>query len=183
MGKTFVGGISTVPDVTLLMEHFPVVAGSVVSYADIAALIKRGVREPRFNTVTGAWTKHIFKSKALQSIRRDGVFHFLTADDALALGEKHLHRIGRASGKLRMRAGVIEPRELSSDEKRRKHLLLLREVGALLDSARHAAKEIAAPESKTANPLRSSNSEAAQKHKGAAFGHGDATIPTGKPTP
>jgi hypothetical protein len=131
-------------DVEKLMKELPTESGSSVTYEEVEAVLGIRVTENRFRTVTGAWRKKLFRDKNLQTAAEGGAFHFLTANQAFDTGVKSLHKIGKAAGRLHVRAGTINTNDLTT-ERKEKHRLLVRETQAVIEATRNAAKQIAGP--------------------------------------
>jgi hypothetical protein len=109
------------------------------------------VGSTRFQTVTNRWRRLVERDSAIRVESRDRVFHFLTPGEALERSRTDVDRIGKATGRLYRRVGVIDTAALS-DEQRQLHGLVSREAQALLDSARRSAKAIQGPK-----PVRAAN--------------------------
>lgn len=144
MSKLFFGGVPTGPEVDRLMNAISLEAGARVSYEQVEKITGVRATEHRFRTVTSAWRKRVFREKALEIKAEGGFFVILTADEALTNGITSFHKVGRALGRASVKVSVINETELSSERASTKRLLQ-KEIGAVADAARRAAKEIAAP--------------------------------------
>ena len=144
MGKLFFSGVPTKMDVDKLVETFKPEAGQRISYDDIAAVINVAPKTSRFRTVTNAWRSRVFKNNGLQMVAEGGEFIVLTPSGALSKGISDFHKVGRALGRAGTRVAVINEAELDKEAGAQKRILQ-REIGAVAEAARKAAKEIAAP--------------------------------------
>lgn len=153
MSRLFIGGKDTKPEIDAIMAAFEARPGTSVSHEDIAKAAGLDIGSNRFRTVTQRWRKMIERDNTVRVESRERVFHFLTADEAHDRLKVDLHRIGRAAGKMHVRASVIDVQHLNG-ERRETHRLFVRESAALVDSARRSAKAIQPPKPTQATNLR-----------------------------
>jgi len=151
MGRLFIGGRDTTPEIDAIRAAITPRPGESVSHEDVAQVAGIEADSTRFQTVTNRWRRLVERDSAIQVESRDRVFHFLTASEALERGKTDVHRIGKATGRLHVRVTRIDTAALS-DEQRQLHGLVSRETLALLDSARRSAKAIQGPK-----PVRAAN--------------------------
>lgn len=143
-GKLYFGGVPTRMDVDTLTAAFDPKAGQAVALHDIADAIHADPKSNRLRTVVNAWRKRMFRERNLQAMVEGGQLHFLTADGASDQNVKSFHRIGRATGRLRVRQQMVDTAQLSP-EKRDRHYLLTRATEAIAAAARDGAKTMALP--------------------------------------
>lgn len=140
----FQSGRSTEREVEALNRAFQPGPGKTVRYTDIATTIGEPAGSTRFRTVTKAWRKRLERS-GIMSVVSDGTLRFLTADEAQDRIPAALHRVGRAAGRLSKKVELIDPVDLSSDERRAQHSLERREMRHLTEEMRKSAKAILPP--------------------------------------
>lgn len=143
MNKLFSGRIPTNAEVNKLMG-LPIRAGDTISYEQVCGLTGLSATETRFRSVTNAWRKRVFREMHLEVKPEGGQFVVLTPDEALSSGIKSFHRAGRALGRVSVKVSVINETELT-EEKAATKCLLQRNIDAVADAARRAAKEVVAP--------------------------------------
>lgn len=143
MSRIFRGGVPTGPDVALLMALDPQ-PGASVSYEEIEAAIGCDHNSPRFRTVTTAWRKRLFHERLLQSVAQGGAFLFLTPEQAHDRAVFGFARLGRATGRVLVKAEAIDRRELP-EAKARQHDLLRRELHLVRETMVKATWQINPP--------------------------------------
>lgn len=144
MGKRYIGGRSTAPELDAIRAAVTARPGDSVSHEDVARAAGLEPGSVRFATVVNRWRRLVERETAVRIENRDRMFFFLTANEALDRSKIDLHRVGRATGKLHLRVASIDTAALSG-ERRELHGLMTRETAALLDSARRSAKAIQGP--------------------------------------
>lgn len=156
MGKStlFFGGVPTAREVDLLMNAVVAEPGTSVAYGELSELCGEPVGTNRFKTIVSAWRRRVFRESGMLTKAEGGVVYFLTADAAQAEEIKHVNRIGRATGRHVRHVAAIRSEDLTTDERRAKHLLMVREGAALLEAVRSSARKIAEPSPKNAAALR-----------------------------
>lgn len=131
-------------DVDRIMKEVPTEVGTAVECTKIAEIIRVAIQDSRFLSVTTAWRKHIFNTTGIRIKRDGGAFHFLAPTAALEETKRDFKKVGRAAGRATVRAKVIDPRQLS-DEQRETQRLAIRMGEELLDVAQRSMKAIAPP--------------------------------------
>lgn len=144
MSNLFIGGKDTKPEIDAIMAAIKPTPGQSVPHEDVARCAGLDPNSTRFRTVTDRWRKMIERDTAIRSESVDRTFRFLSPDEAHDRSKVDLHRIGRASGKLKARVGAINPQALT-EERKGAHFIMVREAAALLDSARRSAKAVQGP--------------------------------------
>lgn len=145
MSRPFFGGVPTGPDVEKLKEAFDIQKGQIVPYEEIAKVIGVGYGTNRFESVVKSWQSIIFRDKGIESIREGCAVCFLTADQAQNQTRARIKRIGKASGRNLVKTSVINPLELSSEQKREEHSILKRESIAIHEFVSKSFKQIVLP--------------------------------------
>ena len=153
-GRLFRGGVPTDPEVKALMA-LGAAPGDEVTYERVEQIIGAGRYDRRFDAVTSAWRRRVFREHRLRIKRSGGVFRFLTAAEGLTESAADMHRVGRAAGRCTVHVEAIDAGALD-DVGLQRHALLRRNADALLNAAREANKAIALPKpiSAAEPPLR-----------------------------
>lgn len=144
MSKLFFAGVPTKFDVDKLIKAITPEPGMRISYASVAEVIGVEPKTSRWRTVTDAWRARMFKEKNLRMTAEGGEFVVLTAAGALSKGIDDFHKVGRALGRTGTRVAVINEGDLDVEGGAQKRIVQ-REILAVADAARKAAKEIALP--------------------------------------
>jgi alkylated DNA nucleotide flippase Atl1 len=146
MSKTglFLGGVPTEPDVQRLIEAVPnLKPGDEVPYQDIASTIGEERNSSRYKTVVGRWRKQMRKLHNIDMKAIAGFgFRVLNANERVAAGVsdygKNVRGVVRSEGRIRS-----APAEAMNQQQQGVREHVLRHIGATVDAARRASKEIA----------------------------------------
>ena len=115
---TIVRGIPTAPDVEKLVGAFPSLKeGDVVTYSDIENIIEKEKGTNRFNSVTFAWRKRLFRESnlVLDSIPNEGYKVLPPSERVGFSGRKFVGGL-RTMGRAAAVAGMTERNKLSSEQ-------------------------------------------------------------------
>lgn len=151
-GKLFYNGVPTGPEVAKLMA-LNVRPGDRVEYGRVEELIGVARNRFRFETITNAWRKKLFRECHFRLKREGGAFIVLTADQAVSAVAEDLHSLGRKAGRTVVHNEAIDTGALSA-QKLAQHTLQRRYTMAVLTAAREACRGIAPPRAVVGLPLR-----------------------------
>lgn len=150
----FLAGVPTTLEVNELSENIHPEPGTSATYERITEIIGVKADTNRFRTCVRRWRSKLRREKGIQTRAGGGAVHFLTADAAVEENSERMRGAGRAVGRAVRDLGMVRQEELSTEEKRSRHRLLVREGAAILESHRAAAKRLAEPAPKAVATLR-----------------------------
>lgn len=125
--------------------------GASVDYKAVEDIIAKcgevGVKwnTPRFRTITNVWRRRLLGEKNLRSIAQGGKFDFLTVDQYQDVNRKGRLKLARGVRRHSKHVNRVDPRRLSSDERRAIQILEQRHASAFASAFNAAARQIAMP--------------------------------------
>lgn len=140
-GVMHFGGLPTEPDVHRLIERFAVpTEGTVIDYADIAAIIRTPVAAPRFRTVTNAWRHRLSKEHNVYLRARDQQFTALKPGERIDLSSAKLRTGMRSVRRAHTVASSTDQARLTVEERKQSDHVQ-RVTATMIQSARLQARE------------------------------------------
>jgi hypothetical protein len=122
-GKTYFGGIPTDIDIKKLNDNYPadaLKAGDVIFYSEIEDLLKINRNDHRFKTVTTRWRSILERETGMRIGAYAGdTFKVMSESEKLVAVENKKRSVVRQVRKNRARTTMINPKELTEDERRR----------------------------------------------------------------
>jgi hypothetical protein len=138
------------PDVERLLKEVNASPGGSATQDGIASILDLNLRKPkdrrRFETVTRRWRKELLRTRRIDTRGESRQIKFLDASQALHQGRRGVREVARRTTRLKHRIDLgIDPRKLPTEDEKKGHTLLVREVHALADLTAKTVKAVAVP--------------------------------------
>lgn len=146
MMTVMLSGMPTAPDVRKLRKTITPVAGELIAYETLAAVLGYDRRSSRYRTVINAWRRTLFREEGVQMEAEHGQgLRVLTPTGAVAKAITGLHRCGRALKRVAVQVGAVDTAAMETHEKARTDLVR-RTVFLVTASVEDARRAVAMPD-------------------------------------
>lgn len=105
-------GLSTKPDVDMLLKHWPEPKeGDRYTYQEVAEVLRIKIESTRFRTVTSAWRKRMIEKGAVIECEPGESFYVATSDQISSRTYSTLKFIGRKAKRHRTKLSTTRPKD------------------------------------------------------------------------